>query len=205
MTVPKLAVAEDSTDTRQKLLDVAMSLIGQHGCAGTSLQMIADELGITKAAIYYHFRTRDDLLLALMEPIFQQICLVVENAERQRTPRAQMDAMVRGYAEVVARHRSLAAVVVFDVNVRRILQTQPDWGDLIGRQLALLMQLEADESGFLKATSLFSGLAGAATGAPVDMTRACSLTNCPQSDAASWGSDNRGPGAKIKKMATGTV
>ena len=46
-----------------------MTLISRHGFAGTSLQMIADELGFTKAAIYYHFRTRDQLLIALMEPM----------------------------------------------------------------------------------------------------------------------------------------
>jgi len=46
---------------------------------------------------------------------------------------------------------------------------QPDWGDLIMRQWALLMQLDTGASGVVKATALFTGLAGAATGAPLDM------------------------------------
>jgi AcrR family transcriptional regulator len=166
------ATVEDAgypRDTRNRLLDVAMELISEHGCAGTSLQMIAAELGITKAAIYYHFRSRDELLVALMEPILHQIRHAVETAESQPTVRTQMDAMVRGYAEVVAKNRSLAAVVVFDSSVRRILQMQPAWGELIERQLALLMQLEAGTTGFLRVTTLFSGLAGAATGAPLDI------------------------------------
>lgn len=157
------------TDTRQKLLDVAMSLISQHGCANTSLQMIADELGITKAAIYYHFRNRDELLVALMEPMLHQSLEVVEFAERKLTPRTQMEAMVRGFSEIVTKNRSLAAVVIFDSTVRRILQTQPAWDDVIERQLALLMQLESDTTGFLKVTTLFSGLSGAATAAPPDV------------------------------------
>lgn len=169
MTSLRSEDVDSPIDTRQRLLDVAMVLIGQHGCASTSLQMIADELGITKAAIYHHFRTRDELLLALMGPILRLNRRVVEEAERQNTPRRQMDAMVRGYAEVVARNRSLAAVLVFDVSLRRILQSRPEWGDVIERQLALLMQLEPDSSGFLKTTALFSGLAGAATGAPLDI------------------------------------
>src|SRR5581483_2151334 len=156
-------------DTRQRLLDVTATLISQHGFAGTSLQMIADELGFTKAAIYYHFRTREQLLVALMEPILQQIRDVVENAESQRTPRTQIDAMVQGFANVVAKNRSLAAVVVFDPSVHRVLQDQPDWGDLIGRQLALLTQLEAGTTGVIKATATLTGLAGAATGAPPDV------------------------------------
>ena len=52
--------------TRRRVLDVAMNLFSQYSFAGTSLQMIADELNLTKAAIYYHFRTREQLLIALM-------------------------------------------------------------------------------------------------------------------------------------------
>jgi AcrR family transcriptional regulator len=169
VTSAKVNDAEYPIDTRQRLLDVAVALISQHGFAGTSLQMIADELGFTKAAIYYHFRTRDQLLIALMEPLLQQIRQVVETAESQHTPRTQMDAMVQGFAGVVAKNRSLAAVMVFDPSVHRVLQSQPEWGDLIVRQLTLLMQLESGPMGVVKATAVFTGLAGAATGAPEDI------------------------------------
>jgi AcrR family transcriptional regulator len=169
MTSAGVGDADYPIDTRQRLLEVAKVLISQHGFAGTSLQMIADELGFTKAAIYYHFRARDQLLIALMEPLLQQIRHVVETAESQSTPRTQMDAMVRGFAGVVAKNRSLAAIMVFDPSVHRVLQSQPDWGDLIGRQQTLLMQLESGNAGIIKATAVFTGLAGAATGAPVDI------------------------------------
>ena len=162
-------VALERADTRTRLIGVAVELFTRHSYAGTSLQMIADELGFTKAAIYYHFRTRDDLLSALMKPILEQSRHILVKAESQRTPRAQMEAMVRGYAEIVTKNRSLAAVMVFDSSVRHILQTQDEWGEIIGRQLALLMQLESDAAGFIKATALFSGLAGAATAAPLDI------------------------------------
>src|SRR5215211_3651778 len=103
-----------TTDTRQRLLDVTCALVSRHGFAGTTLQMIADELGFTKAAIYYHFRTREQLLVAVMDPIFHQIRDAVESAETQRTARAQKEALLHGYATVVAKNRSLAAVMVFD-------------------------------------------------------------------------------------------
>jgi AcrR family transcriptional regulator len=169
MTSAEVDGAGYPTDTRRRLLDVAMALISQHGFAGTSLQMIADEFGFTKAAIYYHFRTRDQLLIALMEPLAHEIRQVVETAESQRTPRTQMDAMVCGFAGVVARNRSLAAVMVFDPSVHRVLQLQPEWGDLIARQLALLTQLDTGVTGLIKATAAMTGLAGAATGAPMDI------------------------------------
>lgn len=161
--------AGSSVDTRRRLLDVAETLISRHGFAGTSLQMIADELGFTKAAIYYHFRTRDQLLVAVMDPMLDQVRRVVEMAEAQRTPRTQMNAMVEGFAAVVAKNRSLAAVMVFDPGVHRVLQSQPDWGELIGRQLGLLIQLDDGDTGIVTATALMTGLAGAASGAPLEM------------------------------------
>jgi hypothetical protein len=56
-----------------------------------------------------------------------------------------MEAMICGYAEIVANNRSLAAVLVFDSSVRHVLQTHDEWGEMIGRQLALLMQPEPAE------------------------------------------------------------
>ena len=131
--------------------------------------MIADELGFTKAAIYYHFRTREQLLIAVMEPILHQIRAVVETAERQRGARARAESMVSGYADVVARHRSVAAVLTSDPSVRGVLRDQPEWSDVIERQLALLAELEPGPAGVIKATAVLTGLAGAASGAPVHL------------------------------------
>jgi hypothetical protein len=109
------------------------------------------------------------LLIALIEPMLYQISQVVEMAESQRTPRIQMDTLVQGFARVVARNRSLPAVMVFDPDVHRILQLQPDWRNLIARQLAILTQLNSGPTGIVKATALLTGLSGAATGAPLDI------------------------------------
>jgi AcrR family transcriptional regulator len=52
-------------DTRQRILDVALELFIEQGYDGTSLRQIAERLGVTKAALYYHFASKEDLLLAL--------------------------------------------------------------------------------------------------------------------------------------------
>ena len=51
--------------TRQRILDVALDLFNEHGYDKTSLREIADALGFTKAALYYHFERKEDILLAL--------------------------------------------------------------------------------------------------------------------------------------------
>jgi AcrR family transcriptional regulator len=51
--------------TRQRILDVALDLFNEQGYDKTSLREIADALGFTKAALYYHFERKEDILLAL--------------------------------------------------------------------------------------------------------------------------------------------
>jgi AcrR family transcriptional regulator len=53
-------------DTRERILDVALELFGEHGYAGTSIADITKRLGISKAALYYHFAAKDEILEALV-------------------------------------------------------------------------------------------------------------------------------------------
>jgi AcrR family transcriptional regulator len=55
-------------DTRERILEVARELFTEQGYDGTSLREIADRLGFTKAALYYHFQSKEEILLALLEP-----------------------------------------------------------------------------------------------------------------------------------------
>jgi AcrR family transcriptional regulator len=55
----------EAVSTRTRILDVALDLFVEKGFDGTSLREIAERLGLTKAAIYYHFASKDDILMAL--------------------------------------------------------------------------------------------------------------------------------------------
>lgn len=151
----------DAADTRARLIDAAIALFGRHSFAGTSLQMIADELGLTKAAIYYHFRTREQLLTGVVEPIFRQLETVVDAAETLRSVSARADAMLCGYAEMAVRHRALVSVLGGDPSVIRQLSAQPGWAELIERQMRLLADVEPGPGGLVKAAVVVGGIAGA--------------------------------------------
>ena len=126
--------ALETTDTRTRLIEVAIDLFTRHSFAGTSLQMIADELGFTKAAIYHHFRTREQLLAAVIEPMLDELGTVVESAETRRTPHARAEHMLSGYAGLAVRNRGLVAVLAADPSVATVLTERAEWGDLIRRQ-----------------------------------------------------------------------
>lgn len=52
-------------DTREQILDVALELFVERGYDNTSLREIAERMGFSKAALYYHFPSKDDILMAL--------------------------------------------------------------------------------------------------------------------------------------------
>ena len=61
------------TDTRSQLQSVALELFAEKGYDATSLREIAENLGITKAAVYYHFRSKDEILASLIEDFLGQL------------------------------------------------------------------------------------------------------------------------------------
>jgi AcrR family transcriptional regulator len=55
-------------DTRDRILAVASELFTEQGYDGTSLREIAERLDVTKAALYYHFQSKDEILAELLAP-----------------------------------------------------------------------------------------------------------------------------------------
>jgi AcrR family transcriptional regulator len=59
------AASGDARSTRERILDIALELFVEQGYDKTSLRQIAEPMGFTKAALYYHFASKDEILLAL--------------------------------------------------------------------------------------------------------------------------------------------
>ncbi|MGW4768447.1 TetR/AcrR family transcriptional regulator [Nocardia sp. NPDC004278] len=69
------------SDTRERIRSVAMELFSERGYEKTSLREIADRLGVTKAALYYHFRTKEDIVASLSDDLRRGIDDIVTWAE----------------------------------------------------------------------------------------------------------------------------
>jgi AcrR family transcriptional regulator len=158
-----------ATDSRQRFIDVALRLFTRHSFAGTSLQMIADELGVTKAAVYHHFHTREELLNAVAEPLLEQLRAIVDAAETQRTVHSRAEHMLTGYADLAVRNRALISVLAADRGVIEILRTQRDLVTLINRQVKLLADVDPGPAGVVKAGLVYGGIAGAVGPALIDL------------------------------------
>jgi AcrR family transcriptional regulator len=147
--------------SRQRFIDVAVRLFSRHSFAGTSLQMIADELSVSKAAVYHHFHSREALLTAVVEPMVTQMRATVVEAEKQRTPHARAEHMLTGFVDIVIDNRDLVPLLVFDSGARQVLQTIHGPGDFSDRQIALLAEADPGPMGTVKAAVAVTGLAGA--------------------------------------------
>jgi AcrR family transcriptional regulator len=80
-------------ETRTEILTVASELFTEQGYEATSLREIAERLGITKAALYYHFPSKDDILRALVEPVMGVVRELVERLEAARDVSEWADAL----------------------------------------------------------------------------------------------------------------
>ncbi len=148
--------------TRARILDVALHLFATHSFAGTSLQMIADEMGITKAAVYHHFHTREDLLTALIAPAVAEMRAVSDDASAQRTPQARTEHMLTGFAELAVRHRHLVAILTNDQAIIHLLRSQSLLVELLERPVALLGGTAPEPAGRINALLTLSGIASTA-------------------------------------------
>ncbi|SED11975.1 TetR/AcrR family transcriptional regulator [Streptomyces sp. TLI_105] len=62
-------MAQARGNTRQRIQDVALELFAEQGYEKTSLREIAERLDVTKAALYYHFKTKEDILVGIFEDL----------------------------------------------------------------------------------------------------------------------------------------
>ena len=74
-----------SVDTKERILNAAERLFGEHGFAGTSLRAITKEAGVNLAAIHYHFGSKEALLLEALHryaaPVNQQRLQLLQEVE----------------------------------------------------------------------------------------------------------------------------
>ncbi|MEU6774299.1 TetR/AcrR family transcriptional regulator [Streptomyces sp. NPDC046759] len=89
-------------NTRQRIQDVALELFAEHGYEKTSLREIAERLDVTKAALYYHFKTKEEIIVSLFEDLTKPIEDLIEWGRSQPHTLETKQEMVRRYSRVLA-------------------------------------------------------------------------------------------------------
>jgi AcrR family transcriptional regulator len=111
---------------KQRTIDTALRLFAEHGVSGTSLQMIADAVGITKAAVYHQFRTKDEIVVAVVESELAGLAAAVSVAESQDDAVRARQVLVEQVVALVVRRRQLVGMLQTDpVLVRSLAENAP--------------------------------------------------------------------------------
>lgn len=111
-------------ESRARVVSAASRLFGRHGVAGTSLQMIADELGVTKAAVYHQFNSKADIVLAAAAPGLEGMERLLVAAEARLTPRDRFETTLDGLVDLALDHRDFAASLRRDPALYELLRTR---------------------------------------------------------------------------------
>ncbi|MFJ3926649.1 TetR/AcrR family transcriptional regulator [Streptomyces sp. NPDC090022] len=94
-------------DTRQRIQDVALELFAEQGYEKTSLREIAERLGVTKAALYYHFKTKEEILISIFDDVTRPIDELITWAGGQPRTLETKQEVLRRYSEAMAAGASL--------------------------------------------------------------------------------------------------
>jgi len=123
---------------RERLVEGARLSLHQHGVEGTTIADIAKAADVPVGNVYYHFRTKDQLVQAAIDAHAQEVQAALASLEAHRTPKARLKAFVRMIAsegELAARYGCPQGTLCSELDKR---------ADPLARHAATLMQIPID-------------------------------------------------------------
>ncbi|MGV0815840.1 TetR/AcrR family transcriptional regulator [Mycolicibacterium boenickei] len=148
---------------RSRVLEAALTLFGEHGVSGTTLQMIADSIGVGKASVYYQFHSKEDIVAAAAQPMFDDIARVVAIADAVADPATRREISITGLIDLSVRHRRLAAVLTGDPALESLVQSRDDLTELRERFTNLLLGGAHGPAGKVVISMVTNGIYAAVT------------------------------------------
>jgi AcrR family transcriptional regulator len=149
-------------DTRARIQQVAVELFTEHGYDGTSLREIAERLEVTKAALYYHFKSKEDIVASLMEDYAKKMdALIAWGREQPRGPQTRRELLSR-YVDIVGESGQVFRMLHQNQASVSTLSSAKKRGELfkerIGSLIELLSEPEASLAARVKAAMAIGGI-----------------------------------------------
>ena len=89
------------TDTRRRIHDVALEVFAEVGYERATLLQIAERLGVTRPALYYHYRNKEDILAAIHAELTLSVDAVIDWSRSQPAGRATRHETLRRLSELL--------------------------------------------------------------------------------------------------------
>ena len=100
--------------------------------------MIADAIGVTKAALFFQFRTKDDIVLAAAEDELARLESVLDSAETQSSRTKQRQVLLKGIVDLSVDRRRTVSVILSDPVVLRVFADHEGYRQVLDRLSRLL-------------------------------------------------------------------
>ncbi|RTL69054.1 MAG: TetR/AcrR family transcriptional regulator [Pseudonocardiaceae bacterium] len=107
--------AEWPSETQRRIVGAALDSFAERGFHGTSLKHIAQGSGLSTAALYVHFGSKEELLFALSRRGHAMALEVVRSAATEPDPRQAAILLVRAFTEWHAEFRTVARIVQYEL------------------------------------------------------------------------------------------
>ncbi len=164
---PRATVAVTSEDTRESILGAALEAFGDQGFAAVSIRNLASRLGISSAALYYHFPSK----LALLEPYLDEVAALLARFPPAEMTEARKPELLAGYLDIVLGSPDVADLV----GRERALDGHPELGprmtELVEGTLARLAAPGGDDAARVRATAAIGALRRPVLRPEIDATR----------------------------------
>jgi len=117
------------TDTATRIRATALELFASRGFEQTSLREIADQVGLTKASLYYHYPSKQALLLAIVAPLVDDTRPVVDAAERLAPTPANVRLVLTRQLDTMLRQQAVCGLLIRDAPAM-ITVLAPMWDEM---------------------------------------------------------------------------
>ncbi|MDI1246607.1 MAG: TetR/AcrR family transcriptional regulator [Rhodoferax sp.] len=113
MTTRKANKGPRSDNRIQELLDAAAHLFSKHGYSATSMRDIASSVDMLSGSLYYHFPSKEELLVAVYSAgVTQLVDATSEALKKESDPWTRLEALCRAHLEVVLKESDYAQVLI---------------------------------------------------------------------------------------------
>ncbi|ULE35762.1 TetR/AcrR family transcriptional regulator [Mycobacterium sp. IDR2000157661] len=146
------------TPAQTRVLDAALRLIAERGVSGTSLQMIADAMGVTKAAVYRQFKTKEEIVIAITEREMSRLEDALEAAEAAGHGLDSREMLLGRMIDQAIERRGIVSVLHFDPVIIRLQAEHEPFQRFIERLYAALLGTEAGVEARVHAAMLSSAI-----------------------------------------------
>jgi AcrR family transcriptional regulator len=146
---------------KSRIVTAALGLFAEHGVGGTSLGMIASALGVTKAAVYHQFHTKEEIIMAAAEAELARLQAVLDVAEAQPSPEQAREVLVTLIVDLTVERRHTTSPILSDPVIVRLFADHEPLRRVMHRLSRLLIGGDTGPGAHVSTAVLTAALSGA--------------------------------------------